>query len=183
LRERGDQGDYWWELRPCDYYHVLEAPKLIYPDIAKGPRFFLDESGTYISNTAYCLASSDWYLLGLLNSRLAWFLISQISIPFGTRAGEYRYRLFFQYMEQVPVFWPDRPSQDQREAMGNLRQLAQTRQGMQQGSSRASTPDGHARRARELQAVDARIDRLVYDLYGLTDDEIALVESSFTEGK
>jgi hypothetical protein len=67
--------------------------------------------------------------------------------------------------------------------MGNLRQLAQTRQGMQQGSSRASTPDGHARRARELQAVDARIDRLVYDLYGLTDDEIALVESSFTEGK
>ena len=32
--------------------------------------------------------------------------------------------------------------------------------------------------AREWAAVDSRIDRLVYDLYGLTDDEIALVEES-----
>ena len=31
---------------------------------------------------------------------------------------------------------------------------------------------------RELAATDNRIDRLVYDLYGLTDDEIALVEGS-----
>jgi hypothetical protein len=29
---------------------------------------------------------------------------------------------------------------------------------------------------RKLAATDAEIDRLVYDLYGLTDDEIRLVE-------
>jgi len=34
-RKRDDQGQYWWELRPCIYYQELEEPKIIYPDIAK----------------------------------------------------------------------------------------------------------------------------------------------------
>src|SRR5712672_1752300 len=38
LKKRQDQGDYWWELRPCDYYEHLDAPKIIFPDICKGPR-------------------------------------------------------------------------------------------------------------------------------------------------
>jgi len=29
---------------------------------------------------------------------------------------------------------------------------------------------------RQIEAVDAQIDRLVYELYGLTDDEIEIVE-------
>ena len=45
----------------------------------------------------------DPYLLGVLNSRLFWFAISNISIPFGIRAGQYRYRLIYQYMEKVPI--------------------------------------------------------------------------------
>jgi hypothetical protein len=55
LRKRLDQGDYWWELRPCDYYRYFDRPKIIFPDICKGPRFYLDHSGIYLSNTAYCL--------------------------------------------------------------------------------------------------------------------------------
>jgi len=30
--------------------------------------------------------------------------------------------------------------------------------------------------SREIEALDARIDALVYELYGLTEEEIALVE-------
>jgi len=32
--------------------------------------------------------------------------------------------------------------------------------------------------ARQIEHTDAQIDRLVYELYGLTDEEIALVESA-----
>jgi hypothetical protein len=41
-----------------------------------------------------------------------------------------------------------------------------------------SVKAGHARTLieRQIAATDKEIDRLVYDLYGLTDDEIALVE-------
>ncbi len=36
---------------------------------------------------------------------------------------------------------------------------------------------------REVEATDAEIDRLVYDLYGLTAEEIALIENSTSEPK
>jgi hypothetical protein len=39
--------------------------------------------------------TDDLYQLGILNSKLLWFAISNISIPFGIRAG--------QYMEKVPI--------------------------------------------------------------------------------
>src|SRR6266404_9724097 len=103
LRKRQDQGDYFWELRPCNYYSSLDAPKIIFPDICKAPRFCVDRSGIYLANTAYCLGTDSLYLLGLLNSRLFWFAIANISIPFGIRAGEFRYRLIYQYMEKVPI--------------------------------------------------------------------------------
>jgi hypothetical protein len=32
LRKRQDQGDYWWELRSCDYYNYFDSPKIIFPD-------------------------------------------------------------------------------------------------------------------------------------------------------
>jgi hypothetical protein len=42
----------------------------------------------------------------------------------------------------------------------------------------ARTPQAKTSQAREVAATDRAIDRLVYDLYGLTDDEIAIVESA-----
>ena len=41
LRKRGGQGEFWWELRPCDYYQDLDAPKIIFPDICKEPQQML----------------------------------------------------------------------------------------------------------------------------------------------
>ena len=58
-QKRQDKGDFWWELSPCVYYEHMEGPKIIFPDICKGPRFFLDTSGSYIANTAYCLGNAD----------------------------------------------------------------------------------------------------------------------------
>src|SRR5205823_8422009 len=98
-----DQGEFWWERRPCDYYPLMDGNKIIYPDIAKSPRFHLDEAGTWIRNTAYCLDAQDMYLLGVLNSAMMWFCIARLSIPFGERAGEYRYRMFTQYIEKLPI--------------------------------------------------------------------------------
>ena len=61
LKKRQDKGDYWWELRPCDYYEYFDAPKIIFPDICKGPRFSVDRTGIYLANTAYCLGTHDLY--------------------------------------------------------------------------------------------------------------------------
>jgi len=177
-RKRQDQGDYWWELRPCDYYEFFNGPKIIFPDISKAPRFYLDTAGFYLANTAYCLGTDDKYLLGVLNSRLFWFAISNISIPFGVRAGEYRYRLIYQYMEKVPIHpinFSDPADKARHDKMVELveRMLDLNKQ----KHSGKLAPSQVERVDREIAATDSEIDNLVYDIYGITDQERAIIES------
>jgi type I restriction-modification system DNA methylase subunit len=102
-KKRWDKGDYWWELRPCDYYQEFEKPKIVYPDIAKESRFSLDTSGSYPINTVYLIPNADKYLLALLNSKLIFFFMSQNSAVLGDSDKQGRLRFFGQYMEQVPI--------------------------------------------------------------------------------
>ncbi|MGV8127272.1 MAG: Eco57I restriction-modification methylase domain-containing protein [Methanothrix sp.] len=44
-KKRCDQGEYWWELRACDYYSEFEKSKIIFPDISLRGAFTLDEVG------------------------------------------------------------------------------------------------------------------------------------------
>lgn len=177
-RKRQDKGQYWWELRPCDYYEYFDGPKIIFPDICKAPRFFLDRSGRYLANTAYCLGVDDPYLLGILNSRLFWFAISNLSIPFGVRAGQYRYRLIYQYMEKVPIRVIDVTSKTDKETHGRMLTLVEGMLDLHQWLTDAKTPADKNRLQRQIDATDQEIDRLVYDLYGLTEEEIAIVEAA-----
>ncbi|MGH8246899.1 MAG: TaqI-like C-terminal specificity domain-containing protein, partial [Gammaproteobacteria bacterium] len=178
LKKRQDQGDYWWELRPCDYYEYLDAPKIIFPDICKGPRFYVDRAGIYLANTAYCLGTDDLYLLGILNSRLFWFAIANISIPFGIRAGEYRYRLIYQYMEKVPIRVINLSNLDHKSAHDRIVKLVETMLELHRQLAAARTPQEKTALERQIAATDAAIDRLVHDLYALTDDEIKIVEEA-----
>lgn len=191
-RKRQDQGEFWWELRPCDYYAIFESAKIIFPDICKSPRFHLDASGFFLTNTGYCLGTADRYLLGILNSRLFWFAISNISIPFGIRAGEYRYRLIYQYMEKVPIrpinFSDplDKARHDRMvELVERMLELNRRRGGPCARPSRApargaptiSDEDIAATNLdREIASTDAEIDNLVYELYGITEEERRIIE-------
>ncbi|MFZ4800203.1 MAG: Eco57I restriction-modification methylase domain-containing protein, partial [Bacteroidia bacterium] len=69
--KRQDKGDYWWELRACDYYKKFEEPKLIWKRIGSKLRFCYDESGTYtLDSTCIATGSHLKYLVGVLNSKL-----------------------------------------------------------------------------------------------------------------
>ena len=177
-RQRQDQGEFWWELRACAYYEFLEAPKIIYPDITKGPRFYLDRSGVFLANTAYLLGSEDPYLLGVLNSRLFWFAISNISIPFGTRAGQFRYRLIYQYMEHVPICDVKKSDHERFSLREEIANQAAEMQVLHDRKNSAKTSHEQTALQRQIDAADRRIDRLVYQLYGLSDEEIRIVEEA-----
>lgn len=176
-RQRQDQGEFWWELRPCDYYDYFDAPKMIFPDIAKAPRFHLDLNGFYLANTGYCLGLADKYLLGLLNSRVFWFAISHISIPFGMRAGRYRYRLIYQYMAKIPIRVVDdselREKNSQTKIIGLVEQMLELNDKKQSGKLASAELQ---RLEREITETDAQIDNLVYELYGITDEERKIIE-------
>ena len=44
----------------------------------------------------------------------------------------------------------------------------------------AKTPDAKQRIERQIAATDKQIDNLVYELYGLTEEEIAIVEQEIS---
>ncbi len=169
----------WYEIQDdVAYFEVFDKPKIIFPDICKAPRFTLDTSGIYLANTAYCLGTDDRYLLGILNSRLFWFAISHISIPFGVRAGEYRYRLIYQYMEKVPIRVIDMKDKADRARHDRMVALVGQMLKLHEDLAAAKTAHDKTLLERQIAATDRQIDALVYELYGLTDDEVALVEGA-----
>jgi fido (protein-threonine AMPylation protein) len=169
----------WYEIQDdVAYFKVFDGAKIIYPDIAKGPRFMLDNDGHYLANTAYCLGTNDRYLLGILNSRLFWFAIGNLSIPFGVRAGQYRYRLIYQYMEKVPIRVIDSTLKADKETHGQMVALVERNLDLHQRLSAAQTSADKERLQRQINVTDQEIDRRVYDLYGLTEEEIKIVEAA-----
>jgi len=48
--------------------------------------------------------------------------------------------------------------------------------------AKAKAPDDKTKLQRQIDATDQEIDHLVYDLYGLTEEEIAIVEGKSERG-
>jgi hypothetical protein len=89
------------------------------PYITKKPRFSWGEPDSYTSNTGYFIPTESRELLGVLNSRVIWFIITQISQPLGERQGALIYRLFTQYIERLPI---PALNDEQRGQIGGLAQ-------------------------------------------------------------
>jgi len=75
LQQRADRGTFWWELRSCDYYSTLLGPKIVVQCIAFHSRFARDVGGHLINNKALAIPTTDPFILGVLNSRTAWWVI------------------------------------------------------------------------------------------------------------
>ncbi|MBI3232639.1 MAG: restriction endonuclease subunit R, partial [Bacteroidetes bacterium] len=76
-KKRFDKGDYWWELRACDYYDEFENPKIIYPNILKQPEFTFDVDKRFANQKCFVIPVDDKYLLGFLNSKLNHYLFEK----------------------------------------------------------------------------------------------------------
>jgi hypothetical protein len=69
------QGNYqWYEIQDAvDYWKMLEAPKILYPDIAWTACFSIDETGVFTNNTGYIIPAGDPWLLTVLNAPIGWW--------------------------------------------------------------------------------------------------------------
>jgi len=94
----------WFEIQDSvAYFEEFERPKIFWPNICKIPRFSWDREGKYINDKGYIIPIDDPSLLAILQSRVTWFVISQICTPLGQRAGLFRYQLFTQFTSRLPV--------------------------------------------------------------------------------
>ena len=156
--KRFDKGEYWWELRNCAYYNLFEGSKIIFPNLQNTNKFAFDDSGVYLNAPAVFLPSNDKALLAVLNSKVVWHFLKSVCV---IRSGGY-IEVKPQYFEQIPV-----PVLEEK-TKSKLIELV----------DKAIKERSENQKA-DIKIIEAEIDQLVYQLYGLTEEEIKIIESSF----
>jgi len=156
-KKRFDKGEFWWELRNCAYYDLFEKPKIIFPNLQNNNKFAFDDTGVYLNAPAVFLPSNDRALLAILNSKVVWHFLKSVCV---IRSGGY-IEVKPQYFEQIPIPIIEAKTQSK------LTELAEK-------AIKAKTNNQQA----DVTEIETQIDQLVYQLYELTEDEIAIIESS-----
>jgi hypothetical protein len=173
-RKRTDQGDFWWELRACDYYNEFEKNKIIYSEIATKGQFTIDSNNFYLDMTGFFLGSESKYLLGILNSKLMTFVFSNISSEI--RGGFLRWK--FQYMKPLPIRVIDFSKTSDKNIHNKMTTLVDQMLDLHKRFANINNEAEKRILQRQIDATDQQINQLVYELYGLTKEEIKLVEES-----
>ncbi|NLO50330.1 MAG: class I SAM-dependent DNA methyltransferase [Bacteroidales bacterium] len=154
--KRTDKGDFWWELRSCDYYDKFENPKIMYQVLQVKPCFIYDEEGLYCNNSMWFIPSDDKVLLGILNSKMGWWLISKYCT-----AIQNGYQLIWKYFSQIPIAIENGEIKKKVEVLVDM--ILETKK---------HNPSA------DTTALEAQIDQLVYQLYELTEEEIEIIENA-----
>jgi adenine-specific DNA-methyltransferase len=149
---RSDKGDYWWELRACDYYKEFENPKIMYQVLQVKPCFIYDDTNHYCNNSMWIIPKNDKFLVGLLNSKMGWWLISKYCT-----AIQNGFQLIWKYFGQIPI---KNISEKEKKTFIELvdKIIAQKQKGQ------------------DTKANETLIDKMVYELYNITSEEQAIIE-------
>ena len=155
-KSRKKTGNKWFETQDqIAYYPEFDKEKIVYPDIYRNPSFTVVTNNFYLINTCYFIPTEKTWLCGVLNSKTVEWYYSRLANTLGSGGS----RGFSIFMKQIHV--PNIDS-DRKTLITNLVNEILAAKG--------------ADPAADTSNLENEIDRLVYGLYGLTDDEIAIVE-------
>jgi type I restriction-modification system DNA methylase subunit len=178
-REHGRmKGDNWYGYVYPKNIEVMSSKKILIPDIADRASFALDEGGTYTFTSGYGIVLkegidfSENYILGLLNSKLLYYYLTNISTPM--RGGFFRY--FTQYIEQLPI--KQIKTSSEKSLHDKIVSFVASMLEFHKKLPVARTDHEKTLLQRQIDATDKKIDELVYELYGLTEEEIKIVEGN-----
>ena len=177
-----DAGKKWyeiWNTRDLDWF---EQDKIITPNLSAKNNFSIDfkdnKSGKYfyIDHDCYGIILKNksrqnyLYLLGLLNSKLIEFFIKQKSPMFS--GGYYKYHT--QYLEQIPIVQAKEEIKTNVISLVN-RLISLNKKLTEIGDKKT---DDKTKIENEIERTDTEIDKIIYDIYGMTKDERVIIEKA-----
>ncbi|MEO5650412.1 MAG: Eco57I restriction-modification methylase domain-containing protein, partial [Ginsengibacter sp.] len=142
----------WYEYQQVNKSLSYNNEYIVYPNVSLGNNFTLSQNAV-IDMTAFIIKSNSRYLLSILNSRLIAFLMNIWSIS--RRGGYLEYKV--QYVEKIPI--KNISITAQQPFITLVDQILEAKQ---QGND---TTD-----------LEKQIDDLVYELYGITEEEKKVIE-------
>jgi len=181
-RERGKRAvSAWYGLSFASDMRMFRGPKIATATLATSNAFSVDYSGCAFPQGAGggCgimpkRIEELYALLAIMNSRLLTYQFQSISSRF--QGGWFAYEP--RYLRRMSIRLPSSRTDEGRGFLAILDEAARELTRLHAALSEATTSLDCERLKRESAAMEKRVDRIVYDLYGLTDDEIALVEES-----
>lgn len=163
----------WWSLhRPRDPA-IFGSPKFIGLTTSKTIELIYDPGASiFVTDAMYVFRTvagvDPWAFMAIMQSKLFSFLYRV------SNQGESRVIPQVKASKLQPLPFPacERP----RPALATLSDLCQQMYSLHRQQATGRTPQEKTALARQVAATDAQIDRSVYHLYGLTQDEIQIVE-------
>ena len=158
LEKRQDKGKTPYNLRNCAYYEEFAKEKLIWMDLTEKGRLAFDDRSIFCMDTTFWMTGeSVKYLCAVLNSTLATWFIQNTALTSGM--GVTRWKRFT--VERIPI--PKITAEEQRRFVQLVDEIIETKD---------ADPDA------DTSHLEWDIDRLVHDLYGLTEEENTAIERS-----
>jgi len=166
----------WYEIQDTiDYYEEFEKTKILWPGISSQvTAFAFDDAGYYGNDNNQLIISDDKYLLGILNSKLTCQIL--MSICDKVQGGFYRLKII--YIKQLPIRTIDFSDPADVARHDSLVSLVDRMLALHKQLQEGRTPHDETALQRQIEATDRQIDGRVYELYGLTEEEIGIVEGS-----
>ncbi len=151
----------------------------MWPEIAGSARFTLDRNSLYANNKVYIIPQGNLYLLALLNSTLLRAFIQSSCTDL--QGDSFNFSAVF--VDKTPIYPAERLLQASEERYRRLENMAD--QMLELHHVEATAKDGQDKTVvrRQIDAIDLLIDEQVYELYGLTEEEIRTVERSLSVTK
>ena len=163
FRNRGAQGQHWTNLRACSFYDDFKKEKIVWIELTDSGRFALCNEEIYLLNSAYFLLPPSGieskFLLGVLNSSALRFYLSLIAETSGMGTS----RWINNYVKEFPI--PEAACDQQALIIELVDQILNVKR---------TDPDA------DVSELENEIDQIVYLLYDLTPEEIAIVEEVVT---
>ncbi|RQR43018.1 hypothetical protein DIE21_36180 [Burkholderia sp. Bp9140] len=183
-REKGKfNDDGWYRFGRSQNLTKQEQRKICVPRLVDELHATMDESAIHFLDNVdvggvtlkdSATETELYYVLGLLNSTLLRWYFPFISAPFrgGFRSANR------QFLEKLPIVWAHAKQKSVRTQIDKVALLARKRFALATELSEALSDRDRAFFEAKVSAADRQIDDAVFKLYGLTEEEIQLVESS-----
>ena len=167
-------------IHSCKRTDIFEAEeKLFFRRVGDRLTATYDDQQYYALNTLVVITpkslgqASLKYLLGLINSGLLNFYYSTYLKSTKKVFSEIQAR----QLAEIPIRTINFSNSTDKERHDKMVGLVDRMLGLHKQWGSAKNPNDKTRLQREIEATDRQIDQLVYELYGLTEEEINIVET------
>ena len=181
LEKRSDKGNTPYNLRNCAYLDEFKKEKILWIELSDLGKFTLDTKGYYAEMTVFFIAGEDLkYLLALLNSKVVFWYFDLICAESGVGTNRWKKT----YVNQLPI--PNIPKEQQTPFMNLVNAIIDSKEKIVKYNKHFESLNAvdKIEIKEEIEKLESlvkesveEIDKMVYELYGLSGDEIGIIEN------